>query len=586
MQKIADAMEPISGDLNHGHSHHHWHDEKHDNLVKKPPGSSSSSSSSSGANGSGRSTVVWRILQCKGTPPAPRYRHTATIVRTPGYTHSLVVIGGLGKGNVPLNDVHVLNLNTLTWSQLQKDPQGYGNATDYDHLGIGGSSAPLWPQPVYGHVAFACASLGDVAVQPAEEEEDEEEHETFGPGIGGKSAGVMGGEGGGGRGSSKTRKGLPAQTQSQIKMALRTAQIAARFSGNPIEVMPAYDAEWEERVVIYGGSGSSVVTPLQERAPAAAHGAHGGTNTRTGMLMGPNTGPAIAPGVVGAIIELPASSDDSDSGDNEHKEPPHIGRETHQGGKSPSSPNNTTHKKKKGHNGRNAANNLQSRAQSSAARGPRHETLSLDLRNGTWKKLQGSLAYPSQRVNHCGATVEGWAPGNPARKAICVRSADEEGADGEGQLILPPAPILGTLNGGNVNVIRSLNNQNNNNSNNKKGQGQQQHDENSPDNINLRFNSRIRALAPGITSSHYLNSIYFATPLTLRCGIVWGGSSVSMCAPDAWTLDLKWRVPGVEGFDENAKTRNAAFLQRDDKWSTHRTPGLDGTIGACMCMCV
>lgn len=99
--------------------------------------------------------VVFRTLNCKGTPPAPRYRHSCTIVSGGGEGETsgqnpeqfMVIVGGIGKDvNVSLCDVHVLNLNTLTWLNVPSD------ALEKGHAGEGPSTG------IYGHTAFAVPS--------------------------------------------------------------------------------------------------------------------------------------------------------------------------------------------------------------------------------------------------------------------------------------------------------------------------------------------------------------------------------------------------------------------------------------------
>ena len=46
------------------------------------------------------------------------------------------------------------------------------------------------------------------------------------------------------------------------------------------------------------------------------------------------------------------------------------------------------------------------------------------------------------------------------------------------------------------------------------------------------------------------------------CAVVFGGSSISMCLPDTWCLDLKWRVAGVKGFDSHATSRTRDACSR------------------------
>lgn len=58
-------------------------------------------------------TREWTRPQCKGAPPSPRESHTVTVVGG----DRLVVFGGSGEGEGNyLNDVHVLDVPTMTWS--------------------------------------------------------------------------------------------------------------------------------------------------------------------------------------------------------------------------------------------------------------------------------------------------------------------------------------------------------------------------------------------------------------------------------------------------------------------------------------
>ncbi|XP_037412729.1 acyl-CoA-binding domain-containing protein 4-like isoform X1 [Triticum dicoccoides] len=62
-------------------------------------------------------TKEWSRPPCKGTPPSPRESHTVT---TAAGGDKLVVFGGSGEGEGNyLNDVHVLDLPTMTWTSPQ-----------------------------------------------------------------------------------------------------------------------------------------------------------------------------------------------------------------------------------------------------------------------------------------------------------------------------------------------------------------------------------------------------------------------------------------------------------------------------------
>ncbi|XP_058083338.1 uncharacterized protein LOC131231228 isoform X2 [Magnolia sinica] len=58
-------------------------------------------------------TKEWSQPTCEGVSPSPRESHTATIVGE----NKLVVFGGSGEGEANyLNDIHVLDLNTMKWT--------------------------------------------------------------------------------------------------------------------------------------------------------------------------------------------------------------------------------------------------------------------------------------------------------------------------------------------------------------------------------------------------------------------------------------------------------------------------------------
>ncbi|KAJ3691076.1 hypothetical protein LUZ61_020240 [Rhynchospora tenuis] len=58
-------------------------------------------------------TREWTKPNCKGAPPAPRESHTATVVGE----GKVVIFGGSGEGDANyLNDVHVLDVKSMTWS--------------------------------------------------------------------------------------------------------------------------------------------------------------------------------------------------------------------------------------------------------------------------------------------------------------------------------------------------------------------------------------------------------------------------------------------------------------------------------------
>lgn len=89
--------------------------------------------------------VVWRTLPAKGTSPPGRFRHTSTVVKDNSGADLLVVIGGIGVNQAQaLNDVHILQCDTLTWIKL--DSHGDGPTTG---ISLDGPYAGI-----YGHVSF------------------------------------------------------------------------------------------------------------------------------------------------------------------------------------------------------------------------------------------------------------------------------------------------------------------------------------------------------------------------------------------------------------------------------------------------
>ncbi|KAL5068818.1 hypothetical protein RYX36_019705 [Vicia faba] len=60
-------------------------------------------------------TKEWIRPKCEGTPPSPRESHTATLVGG----ERLVIFGGSGEGDANyLNDLHILDLKTMRWSEF------------------------------------------------------------------------------------------------------------------------------------------------------------------------------------------------------------------------------------------------------------------------------------------------------------------------------------------------------------------------------------------------------------------------------------------------------------------------------------
>ena len=99
-----------------------------------------------------QNSVKWRVMSTHGKPPPERYRHSATVVRHKisskgegggkggSVACSLVVYGGLGRGNVPCNDVYILDLDTLEWRELTPSTP---------------AASDTWPvNGLYGHCAL------------------------------------------------------------------------------------------------------------------------------------------------------------------------------------------------------------------------------------------------------------------------------------------------------------------------------------------------------------------------------------------------------------------------------------------------
>lgn len=97
--------------------------------------------------------LMWRTLSTTGAPPKPRYRHSSTLIYTEnGTSPMLVIMGGIGSdASVALNDLYILDLNTLHWTMPLT-----GNDALTQNIGGYGPAAGL-----YGHVAFSVAAMSD-----------------------------------------------------------------------------------------------------------------------------------------------------------------------------------------------------------------------------------------------------------------------------------------------------------------------------------------------------------------------------------------------------------------------------------------
>lgn len=98
--------------------------------------------------------LMWRTLSTTGASPTPRFRHSSTLIYSDRSTPLLVIMGGIGKdATIPLNDIFILDLNTLCWT---------APLTGCDALsqGLGGDGPE---SGLYGHVAFSVAAMVDSA---------------------------------------------------------------------------------------------------------------------------------------------------------------------------------------------------------------------------------------------------------------------------------------------------------------------------------------------------------------------------------------------------------------------------------------
>ena len=75
------------------------------------------------------------------------------------------------------------------------------------------------------------------------------------------------------------------------------------------------------------------------------------------------------------------------------------------------------------------------------------------------------------------------------------------------------------------------------------------------------------------------NNMLFRDENLPMCAVVYGGSSLAMCSPEAWVLDMKWRVPGVHGFDTTAKSRTRTALHESIEWSQRTEYPKESALG-------
>ncbi|XP_015688232.1 rab9 effector protein with kelch motifs-like isoform X3 [Oryza brachyantha] len=82
-------------------------------------------------------TKEWSKPACKGTPPSPRESHTVTLASSSG--DRLVVFGGSGEGEGNyLNDVHVLDVPTMTWSSPEVKGDAPAPRDSHGAVAVGG----------------------------------------------------------------------------------------------------------------------------------------------------------------------------------------------------------------------------------------------------------------------------------------------------------------------------------------------------------------------------------------------------------------------------------------------------------------
>ena len=100
--------------------------------------------------------TAWQTVATTGPAPSKRYGHTASLVEYPHFRGYMVIVGGnaceggagcidkLAKGGDYLSDVHVLDLDKLTWRAASGE------------MGAGGRTAGLDAR--YGHTALTIGS--------------------------------------------------------------------------------------------------------------------------------------------------------------------------------------------------------------------------------------------------------------------------------------------------------------------------------------------------------------------------------------------------------------------------------------------
>ena len=497
----------------------------------------------------GTGVVTWRVLDTTGRAPPPRYRHSASVLRhSDGRTQSLVIHGGLGKGNVPLSDVYSLNLNTLRWKKVPKpkhqEPIGL-------YLGGGMESQAHWPAPVFGHSAVAMGREGYYDDYPADEEEETEEEghlyqNNTGTGANNNNSNNNNTHTGGSRNRNRTpadsRRGSAVPNNphanplsasigaiggpyhggmhgtnrnAAIEDVIRKHdQISSTLRSDDTDNNPISDL-----LVVYGGTGGG--TSVKEKKVQPAHHVHHQhTEHKTeGMHYGNVRKGGDEYGVDGADGQQKKHSKKHMTRDERAWNGPKVGEiveldtlykdKIKKGGLSRKGGYDSNDEDEDDGDGNDNGNSHEDKIKNARGQGTRQTTLALDLQTGVWRVLNPSVEFPSQRCNHTFAFIENWSPGNPARQAI-----QAGGGVGVG--------VMGGLQKGGTGGAF--------------GEGEGEGDQ----------------------------------PSSSCCALVFGGSSLGMCAPEVWALDLHWRWPGIEGFQNNMKEQIHNAMLHTEQWGQHR----------------
>lgn len=404
-------------------------------------------------------SIKWRVVPTHGTPPPERYRHSATVVRHKrcdkdrggrgGSTAcSLVVYGGLGRGNIPCNDVYILDLDSLEWIELTPTTS---------------AAKKTWPvNGLYGHCGLPMHLKGMWA-RNGETDGEEEDEDVFGN-IPLSAAARL----------AASTAGMHKEKEEQ--QALTRGGAFGAFGEKNARLTPEESANmFQDVLLVYGGSGGN-----------GGRNGHGREKNMNALYM------AYDHKIEARNVAASDALHHQEIDEREFED-----------------------------------TDIESQIKHAKSSGTTHVTKCLDLTTGEWRELTGSITYPSARVNHSMALVKGWAPGNPARIAIRV-------GDQHHMTSMPPAPELGSSG--------------------KAGSG------------HIWKSSDMAAAARDIKGGGAGDGEHERDQDT--CAVVFGGSSVSMCLPDAWCLDLKWRVAGVKGFDSHASSRTRDALRESIEWAS------------------